>query len=263
MTKCARKQIEELKESNATEETIEFLESYFDAKDMEKKGMLLDPYEQDIIQQVDEIADMAELSNRWGTAMVSMPSSLISDINYGEPKYRGGKISVLQGKYNAQGKAEVLIRYRGKYFWVDKSTVETNQSWDEILGSDPNTDTQGKFEQMIEAGKINSVTEMNAVFDKVAALDKQVNNKVDNEYLKMVMNKLLGAGLRVIPEMNLYLDSEASTNDGFVIREGDVGKIIFRCDTEEQLRNEFDKDIYLNKGLKMQKLSRSHRKDIF
>lgn len=221
MTKCARKQIEELKESKASEETIEFLESYFDAKDMEKKGMLLDPYEQDIIQQVDEIADMAELSNRWGTAMISMPSSLISDINYGEPKYRGGRISVLQGKYNAQGKAEVLIRYRGKYFWVDKSTVETNQSWDEILGSDPNTDTQGKFEQMIEAGKINSVTEMNAVFDKVAALDKQVNNKVDNEYLKMVMNKLLGAGLRVIPEMNLYLDSEASTNDGFVIREGE------------------------------------------
>ena len=49
----------------------------------------------------------------------------------------------------------------------------------------------------------------------------------------------------------------------FVIREGDVGKIIFRCDTEEQLRNEFNKDIYLNKGLRMQKISRSHRRDIF
>ena len=49
----------------------------------------------------------------------------------------------------------------------------------------------------------------------------------------------------------------------FVIREGNVGKIIFRCDTEEQLRNEFNKDIYLNKGLRMQKVSRSHRRNIF
>ena len=82
MTKCARKQIEELKESNASEETIEFLESYFDAKDMEKKGMLLDPYEQDIIQQVDEIADSAQLGNRWGTAIVSMKKDIIDYFNH-------------------------------------------------------------------------------------------------------------------------------------------------------------------------------------
>ena len=221
MTKCARQQIKELKEANANEETIEFLESYFDAKEMEKKGMLLDPDEQDIIQQVDEIADMSELKGRWGTAMTTMSSSLISDINFSEPKYRGGNISVLQGRHNSEGKAEVLIRYRGKYFWTDRSSVETNQSWDEILGSDPNTDTQGNFERMIDSEKMNSVTEMNLVFDKVAALDKQVNNKVDNDHLRMVMNKLLGAGLRVIPEMNLYIDSEASTNDGFVVRDGE------------------------------------------
>jgi hypothetical protein len=46
----------------------------------------------------------------------------------------------------------------------------------------------------------------------------------------------------------------------YVIREGDVGKIVFRCDTEQQLRTEFIKYSY---PYRMQKLTRSHRRDIF
>ena len=67
----------------------------------------------------------------------------------------------------------------------------------------------------------------------------------------------------VITKNGKHLCSYHAKLGRFVIREGDIGKIVFRCDTEEQLRNEFDKDIYLNKDLKMQKLSRSRRKDIF
>jgi hypothetical protein len=44
----------------------------------------------------------------------------------------------------------------------------------------------------------------------------------------------------------------------FVIRDGDVGKILFRCDTEEELR----KEIGNYPGMRMQKVTSSHRKDI-
>ena len=49
----------------------------------------------------------------------------------------------------------------------------------------------------------------------------------------------------------------------YIIREGDVGEIVFRCDTEEQLRIEFSSDIYPKPKYRMQKLSKSHRRDIF
>ena len=44
----------------------------------------------------------------------------------------------------------------------------------------------------------------------------------------------------------------------FVIRDGDVGKILFRCNTEEELR----KEIGNYPGMRMQKVTSSHRKDI-
>jgi hypothetical protein len=45
----------------------------------------------------------------------------------------------------------------------------------------------------------------------------------------------------------------------YVIRNGDVGEILFRCDTEEELR----KEIINHPGMRMQKISSSHRKDIY
>lgn len=49
----------------------------------------------------------------------------------------------------------------------------------------------------------------------------------------------------------------------YVIREGDIGKIVFRCDTEKQLRAEFASDNYPKSKYRMQKVTKSHRKDIF
>jgi hypothetical protein len=49
----------------------------------------------------------------------------------------------------------------------------------------------------------------------------------------------------------------------FVIREGDVGKIVFRCDTETELRIEFSSDKYNKPQHRMQKVSKSHRRDIY
>ena len=221
MSKCSVKQIEKLREAEASEETLDFVEQYFDIKDMEKKGMLLTPEELDVIQQVDEIADSAQLGNRWGTALVSMKKDIIDDINYNEPRYRGQRVTVLEGRYNSIGKADVLIRFRGKYFWVNKSSLEMKVSWDEVLGSEPDSSIDGNFEVMVEAGKINTVEEMNKTFDRIADMDKQSISKEEKDYLKKTMNTLLSAGLRVIPEMNLYVDTQASVNDGFISRDAD------------------------------------------
>lgn len=49
----------------------------------------------------------------------------------------------------------------------------------------------------------------------------------------------------------------------YVIRKGDVGEIVFRCDTEEQLRTEFASDKYLKPEYRMQKITKSHRRDIY
>lgn len=221
MSKCSQKQIEKLREAESSEETLDFVEYYFDVKDMESKGMLLTPEEADVIQQVDEIADSAELGNRWGTALVSMKKDTIDEINYNEPTYKGKRVTVLEGRYSSKGKAEVLIRYRGKYFWTNKSMLEMRVSWDEILGSEPDSSIDGNFEVMVEAGKINTVEEMNKTFDMIADMDKQSISKEERAYLKSTMNKLLSAGLRVIPEMNLYVDTQASVNDGFISRDPD------------------------------------------
>lgn len=45
----------------------------------------------------------------------------------------------------------------------------------------------------------------------------------------------------------------------YVIRNGDIGEILFRCDTEEELRKEFIN----HPGMRMQKISPGHRKDIY
>ena len=47
----------------------------------------------------------------------------------------------------------------------------------------------------------------------------------------------------------------------FVIRKGDIGDILFRCDTEIELREEFSIAKYPQ--CRMQKITKSHRKDIF
>jgi hypothetical protein len=44
----------------------------------------------------------------------------------------------------------------------------------------------------------------------------------------------------------------------WVVRDGDVGKILARFDTEQELRN----NIHLYPGMRGQKLSKSHRRDI-
>lgn len=49
----------------------------------------------------------------------------------------------------------------------------------------------------------------------------------------------------------------------YVIREGDVGTIVFRCDTEQQLRDEFSLDKYPKPKYRMQKVTKSHRRDIY
>ena len=45
----------------------------------------------------------------------------------------------------------------------------------------------------------------------------------------------------------------------FVIRDGDIGAILFRCDTEQELR----KNIINYPEMRMQKITPSHRKDIY
>lgn len=49
----------------------------------------------------------------------------------------------------------------------------------------------------------------------------------------------------------------------YVIREGDVGEIVFRCDTEDQLREEFNSDKYPKPKYRMQRITKSHRRDIY
>jgi hypothetical protein len=45
----------------------------------------------------------------------------------------------------------------------------------------------------------------------------------------------------------------------FVIRNGDVGEILARFDTEQEMRD----NIHLYPGMRMQKVTKSHRRDIF
>lgn len=45
----------------------------------------------------------------------------------------------------------------------------------------------------------------------------------------------------------------------YVVRDGDVGKILARFDTEEELRS----NIHLYPGMRMQHLTKSHRRDIY
>jgi len=45
----------------------------------------------------------------------------------------------------------------------------------------------------------------------------------------------------------------------FVIRNGDIGEILARFDTEQELRN----NIHLYPGMRMQKVTKSHRRDIY
>ena len=45
----------------------------------------------------------------------------------------------------------------------------------------------------------------------------------------------------------------------FVIRNGDVGEILARFDTEKEMRD----SIHLYPGMRMQKVSKSHRRDIY
>ena len=49
----------------------------------------------------------------------------------------------------------------------------------------------------------------------------------------------------------------------FIIRNGDVGAILFRCDNEADLRQEFAKDKYRVETYRMQKITSSHRKTIY
>ncbi len=56
-----------------------------------------------------------------------------------------------------------------------------------------------------------------------------------------------------------YFCRHHSRMQRYIVRDGDVGEIIKRFDTEQELRN----NIHLFPGMRMQKLTHSHRKDIY
>jgi hypothetical protein len=60
-----------------------------------------------------------------------------------------------------------------------------------------------------------------------------------------------------------HLCRHHSKTGRYVIREGDTGPIHFRCDTEKELRQEFSSESYPKPQYRMQKISKSHRRDIF
>lgn len=233
---CKQKQIDKLKEANVDESTIEAVQDYFRYKDMDAKGMLLDPEELDHMQQVEEIADMAELKGRWGTAMTTVPQAIISELNFNRPTIDDRPITIVQGKWNGNNRAQFLVRKNGKYFWTDRSSININNGLESILGSSPSENIQGNYEQLITDGKINSVEEMNKVFDDVVNMDKHSLAKSDIKYLKTLMNTILGAGLRVLPEMNLYVDKVAEVNAGFLVKNSDKDGIYLKLNKDE-IRN--------------------------
>ena len=49
----------------------------------------------------------------------------------------------------------------------------------------------------------------------------------------------------------------------YVIREGDIGEFVFRCNTEKELREEFALDKYEKPKYRMQRVKKSRRRDIF
>ena len=56
-----------------------------------------------------------------------------------------------------------------------------------------------------------------------------------------------------------YFCVRHSRTGRFVVRDGDVGAILARFDTEQELRD----NIHLYPGMRMQKITKSHRRDIF
>lgn len=56
-----------------------------------------------------------------------------------------------------------------------------------------------------------------------------------------------------------FFCTKHSLQQRYVIRHGDVGNILARFDTEQEMRY----NIHLYPGMRMQKLSKSHRRDIY
>jgi len=56
-----------------------------------------------------------------------------------------------------------------------------------------------------------------------------------------------------------YFCRHHSRMQRYIVRDGDVGEIIKRFNTEQELRD----NIHLYPGMRMQKLTHSHRRDIF
>lgn len=60
-------------------------------------------------------------------------------------------------------------------------------------------------------------------------------------------------------EGTYYFCKHHSKTGRYVVRDGDIGKILARFDTEKELRA----NIHLYSGMRMQKLTKSHRRDIY
>lgn len=176
MTRCQTKAIEKLKENKASKEELKIADQYFDYKKMDKEGMLLTPEEQDFMSQIEEVSEIKRTTKRVDEAMTSLSSDQVQSLNDKEPSYKGRAVVVVNGKANAKGDGELVIRDVKKGFFrtvKGSEVVLEKSSTKDVLryGNEPDGEVSGDHVKVIEEGKINSLEEHMKLFDKLVEGD--------------------------------------------------------------------------------------------
>ena len=208
--------IKRMENDGTPQETVDIAKKYAEIKRTEAMDGLLTPEEQDFIQQVQEVSALSNVATELMSKPMYMKSSLVSDANVLKPKWKGRRATVVAFTETYDGVQKAVIHVNGKYYTVDPTSLETQtSSVADILkyGAEPET-TQGNFIKKLESGKVTSMKEMLALFDEMVAIDGDKISSTHAKVLRGVLSKIVGSVVRALPEMAIYVDSQAVKNGG-------------------------------------------------
>lgn len=212
---------DKLEKAGRTEEA-DIVRQYAEAKKTEKMQGLLDPEQQDLIQQVTELNTLSNVVMKLMSKPVAVNGSIVAEINGMKPKWKNRAVTVVSIVQDAKGNATALVKLGNKHYTTDVALLQTEQGSikDKIeYGTDGEKSTADAFVKRLDTSRAVSVNETLELFDELVNKDTASISDGHKKYLRDTLKYVVGSLSRALPEMSVYVSSDATVNKGhFVLK---------------------------------------------
>lgn len=186
------------------------------------KGMMLSVDELDLLTQLKEVELLSE-SNQYYDTNVPLTAAQVSELNNLGLKYGSNTVRVLGGRVK-NGNVQATVNVNGKTYYnrdLNKMSTERGSVSDVMkYASTPRGERKGTYNELLKDARISSLKDATDVLDKLRELDGVSKDSKEFKRHMDAVKYIVGATVRAIPELAVYVDESARVTEGEVELEG-------------------------------------------